>query len=300
MSRSHPRLHQQVYANTLDSIRAIAYMAHLPARGFRPLPRIVSLADMKEVMLPLFLTAAQLAGNMESFEEFSDDTPISVALPGGQAEGVRFLVDKLHEACEALGLPMSAKSAREMSSAFRTPSPHFTSTIGYLRRQYAEFQGRINDETHARLFLALDPTQAELYRSAAPLGTITVDKFPQTAADLEEAGKCFALERWTACVFHLMRVMEIGVQEFGQVLNVPINVQEKTWGQIQNHTKAAIAAITDHRRKERMASVDANLNNVRIAWRNNVMHPNATYTEEEAERILLATRGFMEELAEVC
>lgn len=257
---------------------------------------------MKEVALPLFLTASHLGGNMESesFKELSDDTPISVALPEGHEHAVRVLVDALHSACETLGLPLSAISAREMSRAFRTPSPHYTSTIGYLRGRYAEFHGRLQDETDTRLFLALEPAQAEFYRSSAPLGTIIPAKFPQTTADLDEACKCFALERWTACVFHVMRVMEIGVQEFGIVLNVPINVRDKTWGDIQRETKKAIDAIPDRRRKERLASVNVNLDSVRMAWRNSVMHPKATYTEEEAERILLATRGFMEDLADVC
>jgi hypothetical protein len=38
--------------------------------------------------------------------------------------------------------------------------------------------------------------------------------------DADEAGKCFAVGRYTACVFHLMRIMERCVQKMGRDLGV--------------------------------------------------------------------------------
>ena len=49
--------------------------------------------------------------------------------------------------------------------------------------------------------------------------------FPAANHEASEAGKCFATARYTACVFHLMRVMEVGVQEFGAVLSVAGEVE---------------------------------------------------------------------------
>ena len=40
--------------------------------------------------------------------------------------------------------------------------------------------------------------------------------------DIAEAGKCLGVGRPTASVFHLMRVMEIGVPRFGDVLGVKL------------------------------------------------------------------------------
>jgi hypothetical protein len=46
-----------------------------------------------------------------------------------------------------------------------------------------------------------------------------------------------------------------------------------------------------------MAEASANLYSVKVAWRNEVMHPKATYTLEEAENTLRQMRIFMHSLA---
>jgi hypothetical protein len=38
---------------------------------------------------------------------------------------------------------------------------------------------------------------------------------------------------------------------------------------------------------------------VKLAWRNEVMHPKVTYTSEEARRVLDAVKAFIEDLAAI-
>ena len=38
---------------------------------------------------------------------------------------------------------------------------------------------------------------------------------------------------------------------------------------------------------------------MKLAWRNEVMHPKQTYTEEEALEVFAASKAFMRELASV-
>jgi hypothetical protein len=45
-----------------------------------------------------------------------------------------------------------------------------------------------------------------------------------------------------------------------------------------------------------LASVAANLYAVKLAWRNEVMHPKQTYTEEEAVALGTAVKAFMTDL----
>ena len=52
-------------------------------------------------------------------------------------------------------------------------------------------------------------------------------------------------------------------------------------------------------RKAKYGAVLAHLNSVRIAWRNEVMHPKQSYTREEAHTIFQAVRAFMIYLAEL-
>ena len=46
------------------------------------------------------------------------------------------------------------------------------------------------------------------------------NKTPEIIEDIIEAGNCFAFGRYTACVFHLIRVMEKSVQYFGKKLKI--------------------------------------------------------------------------------
>jgi hypothetical protein len=47
-----------------------------------------------------------------------------------------------------------------------------------------------------------------------------------------------------------------------------------------------------------MAELSAQLYVVKVAWRNEVMHPKQTYTAEEADNVFRSPRTFVRELAE--
>lgn len=122
------------------------------------------------------------------------------------------------------------------------------------------------------------------------------DKLPSVIPDVDEAAKCIALGRYTGAVFHLMRVMEVGVQEFGATLGVTLTKQ-KVWQVILDQVNKQIAGMDSKEpNRTRFASISSHLYNVKLAWRNEVMHPKATYTAEEAENVIQAVRGFMIDL----
>jgi hypothetical protein len=128
------------------------------------------------------------------------------------------------------------------------------------------------------------------------------EKLGKAAEDVAEAGKCLALQRSTACVFHLMRVMEIGVQTLGRKLKVTIDVRNETWHQIMLHVNSRIEklpskTVRDKNRKATLAEAAAHLQSVRLAWRNEVMHPKQTYTRQEAYDVFNATRIFISALS---
>jgi len=167
----------------------------------------------------------------------------------------------------------------------------------FIRDNLQDLQERIEDELESRQFLYVPPALAEYY--VKPLGgwSEVADRFPSAQFDVEEAGKCLALGRHTACVFHLMRVMESGVQALATLLNVTLP-QQKVWQGLLDEINKAIKALPPKDAKTvAYAAATANLYNVKLAWRNEVMHPKAMYTDEEAARVLDATRAFMQDLA---
>ena len=167
-----------------------------------------------------------------------------------------------------------------------------------MRLMIIDLHQRMCDELHYRFFLSIPPENSALYRSSDPLfGKEVEAKFPEMSEDISEAGKCLALNRATAAVFHLMRIMEIAVQRFGDKLGVALPT-EKNWQNVLDEINKAVRAL-DQKAAQTRAYLEAaaHLYNVKVCWRNAVMHPKQTYTPDEAEAVFGAVRTFIRDLA---
>ena len=129
--------------------------------------------------------------------------------------------------------------------------------------------------------------------------------FPSTSFDAKEAFKCFALGRNTACVFHLMRVLELGLKPLGAIFEV--SLEHTNW-------QPAIGAIEKEIRKmpadqkwkilpdckeqhEFFSQAASNFSVLKDAWRNYTAHARGKYDEQEASDILMSVRAFMAKLS---
>ncbi|MGH9551788.1 MAG: hypothetical protein ACRD3W_20550 [Terriglobales bacterium] len=170
-----------------------------------------------------------------------------------------------------------------------------------IQQVLKELRTRIVDELGDRMLFSINSENAKLLDDdGEPLfGPRVAAKLPSTAEDIAEAGHCLALNRPTACVFHLMRVMETGVQVFGNELGVELT-EEKNWHNILDEVNKAIKAKDqkDHITKL-YAGISSNLYNVKLAWRNEVMHPKQTYTPDEAKKVFSAVDSFTRDLVAV-
>jgi hypothetical protein len=96
-----------------------------------------------------------------------------------------------------------------------------------------------------------------------------------------------------------MRVMEHGVQRLGGKLGIA-GVEKLVWQVILDQVNKAISQLPQKESKtQHLAEIASHLYNEKIAWRNEVMHPKSTYTEEEAEILLAQVATFMQTLAKV-
>ena len=180
-----------------------------------------------------------------------------------------------------------------------------------LAGRLKEFRLKLIGELNTRFFLYLTPEEAEVFQMEDPFGADVSQLFRgQKFTDLVEASKCMALGRYTACVFHLMRVMEFAVQKFGQKLGINLTkvnpgrrVSELTWEQILNEINPKLKAMPQDtlqrkRRHEKYKSVQSYLYGVKDAWRNPTMHPRlGGYNELEARNIMNHVRSFLVEFA---
>lgn len=181
---------------------------------------------------------------------------------------------------------------------------HKSNSRALLMHDVRSLNYRLIDELDQIFFLHIPRDNASLYGEKELFGSEVSEKFPKSIEDIESAGQCLAVGQPTACVFHLMRVMEDGVQVFGRKLKIKINVEIETWYQIIQHVDKNIGQMptktaAQKKKKEQRADMSILLSHVRIAWRNDVMHPKKTYTPVEAREVFDATKAFMRHLAEL-
>lgn len=163
---------------------------------------------------------------------------------------------------------------------------------------------RLQDDLQQQFFFHLMQQDVRFYGQKAPFGEAVAKKFKAASDDIEKAGNCFALQQPTACVFHLMRAMEVAVRQLGKRLKVTITPQT-TWRQMTgNMMDPKIRVMPDatdsqKRKKNDWEAARANLHHVGSVWRNNTMHPAASYTQSQALDIINAVRVFMSGLADL-
>jgi hypothetical protein len=117
--------------------------------------------------------------------------------------------------------------------------------------------------------------------------------FESAVCDLDEAGTCLALERNTACVFHLMRATEGALKEIAAKYNVEIS--DPSWGGVLKRLEGLNEA-----NDEFLRDVKLHLRAIKNAWRNPTMHLDKIFDQAEARAIFNALRGFLEHAAKKC
>ncbi len=209
-------------------------------------------------------------------------------------------ITKLRKILISIDLKMSVISADRIKNKLKE-SPKADKLLQDLIN---ELNRRITDELKTRFVFVLPSSKASFYNPKKPIfGKEVADTFNNMNEDISEAGNCFAVGRYTACVFHLMRVMEKGVQKFAAKVDIaPSVTYNDEWQTILNAIRTKIGSLySKHSDPDRVKyeSVLGHLETVKIAWRNPTMHPKATYTEEEAKALLDAVKIFMKDLVKV-
>ena len=174
---------------------------------------------------------------------------------------------------------------------------------------HAELHHRIEDDFSHHLLFAIPRSDSRYYEQRGSLfdtHKVSVSTaFLSVLDDIEEAGKCYATDRSTACVFHLMHVVECGLRVLGKALNDP-TLDPKTnpsWEKILSRCNKELEKPYDKRspewatKNQFFSEATANLRAVKDAWRNPSIHIEKKYDSDEALDVLNAVGAFMRQLA---
>lgn len=210
-------------------------------------------------------------------------------------------ITEVGEFCRSAGFVASETTAEKVLSLLRGPSPNEEQLAALIK----ELSGRLVDEAKGTLFLSLSLREAREYANPREGWEEIVEKFKSTVRDVEDAARCLALERNTACVFHLMRIAEVGLRTLGGALNDPTLDPKRnpSWETILHRCDTELQKPLKDRSQEWrtdelfFSAATGNLRAVKDAWRNPTMHVEQHYDAKEAREIYAAVRAFMRHLA---
>lgn len=247
----------------------------------------------------------------------------SVVRREGMIDAVVTQLEKCDELCRHIGLPLSRLHIRELlgllgRTSVITGHRFVTEKPGpQIARGAAIVASSIEKEMSLMTFFTVPYEKTKFLQAfTAEPGGVELDpleplwspvfaKFPSTAYDAKEAFKCFALGRNTASVFHLMRVLELGLTALGKAFSV--SLAHTNWQPAIDQIESAVRGMHKDpiwkvqpdckEQQEFYSQAVSHFGVLKDAWRNYTAHVRGKYDEQEAADIMTSVRAFMQKLS---
>jgi hypothetical protein len=260
--------------------------------------RVVHLVEVVNSLKGLEVTIEKLVkdGNRDVRIKNADLSVITPVLETGRVQ------------CELLELKKALRRLDEL----RGPINSGCLTFEQLRVQVQELRKDMGYELSERRFAYVPVDHVDkLYKQSADWHVVW-GVFPDSVKDVQDATDCYVLKLYTACVFHSMRIAEIGLRELGKKLGIivtnkgqeiPLDFADwnKVIEQINGKIEAAHKLPTDAKREKELrfySDMADRCGYMKDLWRNPVSHARKIYIKGEALGVLERVHGFMSLLAE--
>lgn len=222
-------------------------------------------------------------------------------------EGIAIHVNTLLSLCDEVGLPFTKQAIERF---FNSPPTE----ISKMALAIEEINARAKDELDTTWFLHISGEKLAHYEQDDLFGI--KDALPSANREVKQAGTCYATGNSTACVFHLMRAVEVGTRVLVRALgkrkiggkNVPVELHDKPieladWDTISVGIKKKIGLLPNSksvritREKEFYTTANAQFHNFKDAWRNHVSHARESYDEYQAMSVMVNVKHYLIHLA---
>ncbi len=171
---------------------------------------VVSLLEMLDFAAADFLVMSTTLTQLTAYQGKAINF-----IPGGQKQLVSTL-NSLNEHASRLGMRFVMNQIRTIYDYLETG----TVKASRLADMLEQLSKRVHEELSARTFFCLSDNKSRFFQWYWLAGTpLTRPSLESVCDEFRRAGRCFAFGENTACVFHLMRVVEWAVKE-GAVLQV--------------------------------------------------------------------------------
>jgi hypothetical protein len=166
----------------------------------------------------------------------------------------------------------------------------------------------IQDQSRRRWFKYISPQKVDWYNAPEQFFPASSKAFPSATHDIQEACCSFALERYTACVFHCMGIFQRGLYAFAQEKDIqvsfPFPIELAEWKNIIDNIESKIRALESlpkgQQKDEKLkfySDAAVQFRYFKDAWRNHIAHFREQYDEHMALSILIHVRDFIEHLS---
>lgn len=160
------------------------------------------------------------------------------------------------------------------------------------------------------IVVAIDPLRTiyvqekEEFLRSPSFGSSAIVAFPSIGEDIYEACLAYGLYRSASCIYHSMRILEIGLKALADKLSVQSDLTN--WKNIIDQIEKAIKDREQNEPKSAQknkdltfySSVAVQFRYFKNAWRNHVAHGSDEYNDGDAKRVLDHVLRFMTDLAE--
>jgi HEPN domain-containing protein len=285
------------YATAVDTSSVASGAAPRKQRPYAP-GEIVSLWDMLRVYAKDFVVLMQTIDRVRtsithihqnvarSVGAFAHDPELIEESCAGLWESVGSLLVEAEAACTRMELKEPVTLMRRVRSLCDGRVYSIPELQGWLGSIVELIQAQLGD----RLLMCVASDTAAYWSDSPLFGEMAQKRLPRAVDDMVEAGKCLAVGRYTACVFHLMRVVEVGAKYFA-VKKCKLAVSHKAMlgnivGDISGYVaRMPTATPKESDKKTAYSQAADHLSNIKDGWRNKTMHPGLNYTKEEADRM---------------
>jgi hypothetical protein len=273
-----------------DEIQSLAINSDSCETGFR-LYGVVSLFDMLRFYPGAFALLSRSLLGLSALE-IAKELPLN----DPRIEGRRTDLEYFAKEAKRIGLPLSSIQANRILEAWNAGDRE------RLSRGAEELDTRIIDELHAKFCYVVAQEKASFLDQGWLANSKIDPAFPSAIPELRRAGRCFAYAENTACVFHLMRVVDLGLRTVADSLQ--ISYEARNWSGISNKITKLMEQKyqlkTDEWRKSEpfYATVLTDIQAISKGYRNEGLHDaRKVYEESDADYLLTVVEHFMSNLA---
>lgn len=240
----------------------------------------------------------------------------SVNFPVREFETLNRRVAEITEQLKGMELDAAEISAARLLDILGKGKQKDDGTVGFsiddsnsIEHFSADIVARARDQLQARMLFFIPMSAKDLYAQPRPLfGDDVASKFPSVAYEIDESGKCLALDRSTGSAFHSIRCLEAGIRAISRCLGIPdpTRASDRSWFKLLKAIKdeldrrwpgSSTRLSGDGRFFEEAYAALAAMQN---PYRNSTMHLDQKYTVDEARHIFEVVKGFMMKLAARC